>query len=328
MNFSFSQIKNIQFTEYEYFNSNCNGYKYNTGTFFYVPENAFCFDDGTSCKEKITIKYREFHTQVDMLVAGINMIAKLNGKDAILESVGMFEIKAECKGKPVNLCNGKSIQVRMKCNRNLPNIAAYKYDEKLNWWNYNGQVYDFSFDNKKPYEEPNRWGNGPINGIDSVDAIRVDSMGNEVMVRSIASGYINNPITEGIFKAMNVQSMGIYNYDCVINDKDAVPMIPEFVLNNGEPVVEQIYVAYESRNTLVNYYKDDLSERFVLLNIKGIKIFTILNDGSYAVLKPGSLDNLNLLAMKGTKQKFILEKKPKLPKTKEDVSKLAGISNR
>ena len=159
----FSQVKNIDFMQFEYNNSSCNGYQYINGSFIFIPDNAFCFADGTPCSDKVIVKYREFHTQVDILVAGLNMLATINGKDAMLESIGMFEINAECKGKPVDLCNGKSIQVRMKCRRNLPNVSAYKYDENQKRWNVSGQVFDFSFDTTKKYNEPNRWGDQPIN---------------------------------------------------------------------------------------------------------------------------------------------------------------------
>lgn len=315
--------------QFEYNNSTCNGYQFTSGSFIFIPENAFCFEDGTLCSDKVIIKYREFHTQVDILVAGLNMLAKINGKDATLESIGMFEIKAECKGKPVDLCNGKSVQVRMKCIRNLPNVSAYKYDEIQKRWNVSGKVFDFSFDNDKPYAENNRWGNTPVNPIDSADQEMVDEKtGETLIVRVFGPGYIRYPIYDGIFKAMNVQSMGTYNYDGVINDKDAIPMIPEFVINTGEPIGENVYVAYENRNTLVNYNQSDFAERFVLLNTKGIKMFTILKDGSYAVLKPGSLNNVDIKAMKGTKQKFVLEKKPKIPKTKDEIASSTGISNR
>lgn len=320
-----SQISNVPFMEYDYQSNGCTGFKYGTGSLIFIPGNAFCMEDGSACNGKIKIKYREFHSQTDMLVSGLNMLLQRDGKDLILESVGMFELRAECDGKPMKLCDDKVIQVRMKCKRNLPNLQAFSYDEKQNRWIDYGQVYDFSYDKNKPYAEPNRWGNSPINAADSVDVETFDPEGELSYQKVFAS--MMGELPDGYFKGMNIKNLGIFNYDGVLNDKDAIPIIPEFVVNTGDAIGELVYVAYAKRNTLITYYASDFAERFVLLNTKGIKIFTKLKDGSYATLKEGSLDKSNIKLMQGTKQKFILEKQPIRPKTKEELAKVAKISN-
>lgn len=321
-----SQISNVPFMEYDYQSTGCTGFKYGTGSLIFVPGNAFCMEDGSACNGKIKIKYREFHSQTDMLVSGLNMLLQREGKDLILESVGMFELRAECDGKPAKLCDGKFIQVRMKCRRNLPNLQAFSYDEQQKRWIDYGQVYDFTYDKSKTNDEPNRWGNSPING--GGDTVMVESFdGNgESNYQSVVEGMLPE-LPDGYFKGMNIRNIGIFNYDGVLNDKDAIPMIPEFVVNTGDAIGEVIYVAYAKRNTLITYYQSDFAERFVLLNTKGIKIFTKLKDGSYATLKEGGLDKSNIKLMQGTKQKFILEKQPIKPKTKEELAKVTKISN-
>jgi hypothetical protein len=213
----------------------------------------------------------------------------------------------------------------MKCKRNLPNLQAFSYAEKQNRWIDYGQVFDFSYDKNKPYAEPNRWGNSPINAADSADVETFDLEGESSYQKVFAS--MMGELPDGYFKGMNIKNLGIFNYDGIINDKDAVPMIPEFVVNTGDAIGELVYVAYAKRNTLITYYASDFAERFVLLNTKGIKIFTKLKDGSYATLKEGSLDKSNIKLMQGTKQKFILEKQPIRPKTKEELAKVTKISN-
>lgn len=320
-----SQINDVPFMEYDYQSRGCNGFKYGTGSLIFVPNNAFCMEDGSACTGKIKIKYREFHSQTDMLVSGLNMLLQRDGKDLILESVGMFELRAECDGKPMRLCDDKVVQVRMKCKRNLPNLQAFSYDDKQNRWIDYGQVYDFSYDKAKPYSESNRWGNSPVNTADSVDVESVNPDGNESYQKVFAS--MMGELPDGYFKGMNIKKLGVFNYDGVLNDKDAIPMIPEFVVNTGDAIGEVVYVAYSKRNTLITYYPSDFAERFVLLNMKGIKIFTKLKDGSYATLKEGGLDKSNIKLMQGTKQKFVLEKQPIKPKTKEELAKVTKISN-
>lgn len=316
----FAQISNVTFMEYNYQNAGCNGFKYGSGSLIFVPDNAFCMEDGSACNGNIKIKYREFHSQTDMLVAGLNMLLQRDGKDMILESTGMFEIRAECDGKPMKLCEGKSIQVRMKCKRNLPNLQAFNYDEQQRRWIDYGQVFDFAYDTATLKNELNRWGNPPIDNSISQN-VEVEGDYYQTFTKMM------DDLPNGYFKGMNIKNLGIFNYDGVIKDKDAIPMVPEFVVNTGDAIGDVVYVAYANRNTLVTYYPSDFAERFVLLNTKGIKIFTKLKDGSYATLKDGALDKANIKLMQGTKQKFVLEKQPIKPKTKEELAKVTKISN-
>lgn len=318
---SSAQFENISFMEYDYQNKFCSGFKYGNGSLIFIPNNAFCFEDGSSCEGKIKIKYREFHSQIDMLVANLNMLLNRGGKQYILESAGMFEIRAECNGKPMVLCEGKTIQVRMKCRRNLKNLEGFKYNEAINRWEDCCKVYDFSYDSTAKTNDMKLWGTGAMDN--STEVAGVDAEGNEfVNVKKLLG-----ELPQGYFKGMNINSLGVFNYDKVIDDELAVPMIPEFTVNTGEPIGESIFVAYENRNTLINYSQNDFAERFVLLNTKGIKIFSKLKDGSYATLKEGSLDKMNIKLMQNTKQTFVLEKQPLKPKNKAELAKVTKISN-
>jgi hypothetical protein len=318
---SFAQLENISFMEFEYQNKLCSGFKYGNGTLIFVPSDAFCFADGSSCQGKIKIKYREFHSQTDMLVANLNMLLNRGGKQYILESAGMFEVRAECDGKPMVLCEGKSIQVRMKCRRDLNNLEGFKYNESINRWEDCCKVYDFSYDSTAKTNDMKLWGTGAMDN--SAEVYGIDVEGNEFVDIKKMLG----ELPQGFFKGMNISSLGIYNYDKVIDDNLAIPMIPEFTVNTGDAIGESVFVAYENRNTLINYTQSDFAERFVLLNTKGIKIFSKLKDGSYATLKEGSLDKMNIKLMQNTKQSFILEKQPLKPKNKAELAKVTKISN-
>ncbi|MDP2387173.1 MAG: hypothetical protein Q8M29_12425 [Bacteroidota bacterium] len=327
-----AQIPDVNFMEYTYQNNTCNGFKYGSGSLIFIPANAFVMEDGSECKGAIKVKYRELHSQTDMVVSGLNMLLKRNGKDHILESAGMFEIRVECNGKPMKMTDGVSIQVRMNCRRNLPNLEAFIYDEKQSRWTDYGKVYDFSYDQKNPKKDDALWGSNdvPSGRGDSIEQELIDPETGEPYVVTMESmyGFDDKQMPDGFFKGMNINQLGIFNYDGVLDNKDAVQMIPEFVVNTGEPISDRIFVAYAKKNTVVYYYPGDFPEKFVLLNTKGIKMFTKLKDGSYATLKEGSLDKSNIKLMKGTKQKFILEKQPIKPKTKEELASVAKINNK
>lgn len=323
-----AQIKDVSYMEYTYNNKGCNGFKYSSGSLIFIPNDAFCMEDGSSCKGTIKIKYREFHSQTDMVVGNLNMLLSRGGKTKILESAGMFEIRAECNGKPMKLCDGKTIQVRMNCRRKVNDLAAFRYDEKTRRWFDYGQVYDFSYNKTKPANDDNKWGNAPINNSDSSAIEQFDPETNQPYNVMAIYGWSPEELPDGYFQGMNIKDLGYFNYDGVYHDENAVPMVPEFVVSNGEPIGEKVCVAYVGRNIVVTYYPDDFAENFVLLNnTKGIKIFSKLKDGSFATLKEGSLDNANINLMKGSKVKFVLEKQAKKPKTKEELAAVTKISN-
>lgn len=322
-----SQIKNmdIPFVEYTYSNNKCNGYKYGSGTIFFIPEDAFSNEDGTNCSQTITIKYRELHTKSDILVSGLNMIYLLNGKRKILESSGMFEIKAECNGKPIRIKKGKRIQVRMKCLTELKNLKTFIYDNKNGFWlNANLPITDFSFrDSSNNKDNANLWGSSSV-GNTSV-LINGDM---EIMDSASYRKNINNIIgnlPDGYIKGLNIYETGIYNYDAIIGDENAVQIIASFKTNTGEDIKEKIYVCYTKKNTLVYYYPDDMKEKFALLQDKGIKIFTVFPDGSTALIKEDSLEKINLKALRGKEYTFILEKQPEKPKDKISLAKALKI---
>jgi hypothetical protein len=324
--FANGQIKDVPFMEYEYQSTGCGGFKYGNGSLFFIPDNAFVMLDGSPCKGSIKIKYREFHSQIDMLVAKINMILKKDNKRSILESAGMFEMQVECDGKPMKLAEGKSIHVRMNCRRNLPDLNIYKYNKETNFWEEtDSKVVDFGY--KKDNNNRNNadlWGSGATSSLR--DTAMLSEINPEGVERIVSVAAVSLQLPEGFFKGMNMKTLGIYNYDRVIKEENAVPMIPEFVLNNGEKLNQDVFVAYENINTLINYYPDDFAERFVLLKEKGIRMFSIFKDGSVACVKQAEMDKLNIESYRGKKIVFTLERQPKKPVTKDELAKATKLN--
>lgn len=312
----------VPFAEYQYDASTCNGFRHPTGSLIFIPADAFVMEDGSACRGKITIKYRELHTRADMLVSGVNMILLRDGKRRMLESMGMFEIRAECNGKPMKLANGKYVQVRMYCFRDIGKIESFIYDKEKRYWLDAGiPVTDFSYKaNDNNANNVKLWGSTQVPG----QTIANDSAGlEEVSYKTIVN--ILGKLPEGYFKGMNIKTMGIYNYDAVIKDEKAIPFKPVFAVNTGDGIVYPIYVAYEKKNTLIQYWEDDFAERFVLLPEKGIKIFAVLKDGAVALVKPEEMNKLNIPNLKGKEFKFTLEKQPVKPKDKAALAEATRI---
>jgi len=319
--FLLSQKKEIAFKSYTLHPIACSGFQTSSGSFIFVPPGAFQTESGDACQGKIVLKYREFHSQTDMYYSGLNMVYEAGGKYRILESIGMFEIQAWCGDKKLNLKEGKSIQVRMKTRRNLDSLWSFVYDAKKNTWSkYISPVIDFSYrKNNNKADSSAIWGN-PAVPVQSAGQIE-DIEGGTVTITSYAA-----KLPEGFFKGMNIKEMGIFNYDGVIKDSLAVPMIPEFIVKTENiPLQQKVYVAYESKNTLVYYYPDDLKERFVLLKVKGTRIFTEFKDGSMACTAAGEMDKTDLETFRNKTINIALEKQPVKPKSEKELAAITGL---
>jgi len=319
--FFFAQKDRIPYKIFNYDSRTCNGYQHSSGSLIFIPTDAFELEGGETCAEKITIKYREFHSQMDMFYGGMNMLLNQDGKYRLLESVGMFEIQAWCGNKRLVLKEGKSIQVRMKTRRNLDNLKSFVYDTIKNTWSeYQSRVVDFSYlkDNNKK-DSSSVWGPADVN----------NNADREVNLEIAEMEGYKVQLPEGYFKGMDLKKLGIFNYDGVIKDSLAIPMVPEFfVVQDGSKIDQKVYVVYETKNTLVYYTPDQFKELFVLLNVKGIRMFTQYKDGSVACLKPGQLDNTDLETFRGKAAIFNLEKQPLKPKSEKELAKATGLNTK
>src|SRR5688572_13229783 len=101
-------IPDIPFAQYSYTQSSCAMITHTSGSQIFIPENAFV----PVCDGTITIRYREFHSQADMVVGNIPMDFLQGKSEHTLESGGMFEIYSVCDGTELKLAPGKKIQVR------------------------------------------------------------------------------------------------------------------------------------------------------------------------------------------------------------------------
>ena len=110
---------------------------HSTGTIIHVPASAFADEKGNDISGAVQIKYREFHDQADIMVSGIPMNYDSAGAGYLLESAGMFELKAFQGNKPVQLKPGKSIMVNMVSHtNNSSDYNLYYLDTVTRKWNY------------------------------------------------------------------------------------------------------------------------------------------------------------------------------------------------
>jgi hypothetical protein len=108
--------------------------KLDNGTKITVPANAFVDSEGKPVSGEVDIKYREFHSAVDIMVSGIPMKMVDNGKEYDFESAGMFEIKGYSGENEIAIAKDKAINVQMASFKKEENYNHYYFDEEKGEW--------------------------------------------------------------------------------------------------------------------------------------------------------------------------------------------------
>jgi hypothetical protein len=107
--------------------------QYPSGTKIFIPANAFVDANGNEVKGDVTIDYREFRDQVDILISGIPMQYDSAGSNGEFQSAGMFEMNASVNGKEVFLAPGKKVDMQFAVVDTASTYNFYKLDENKGW---------------------------------------------------------------------------------------------------------------------------------------------------------------------------------------------------
>lgn len=304
------QIPETPFMLFRFSSDQCQGLVHAGGSRIYVPEGAFMYKKDKSAYSGIVIlKYREYHDRWDFVSNELS----LNSPHGFLESAGMFEVRAETpEEEELELRDGKKIQVRFADPKPIDNVASWFWDEqKKQWLKQSFKPSDVS---NKQADESDKWGKAPAPDLDVEEAEWMDGWGDDFPEYSKHE-------TE-VFKAMDIDKMGLHNYDILLDQAEAVPVLANFEISNAaDSSFSKIYVVYEESNSVVYYYlnKKSQAENFRLLN-EPYKIFCIFRDGSVAKLPdPGRINGNELLAVKGKAHTFKLVHEPRIPKTKKQL---------
>ena len=108
------------------------------GTLIRIPANSIVDQLGKLVNKKVNLKYRAFHSNAEIIASGIPMTYDSAGQSMDFISAGMFELKAECDGKAVNIKSGSKIDVELASFKEGNEFNFYKLDEGNGSWQYEG----------------------------------------------------------------------------------------------------------------------------------------------------------------------------------------------
>lgn len=296
------RIEDIPFSSFRITSHECHGLLFRSGSKIFIPANAFVMDNETPCGDMITLKYRELHNAADIIAAGIPMNFTEDNKKKHLESGGMFEIYAECEGKPLKLAKGKEILVRFASNYKTPDLVCYYFDQKSkNWLRRKNPVTDVPVKEEDNFD---LWGSNNVpNQIQQTQPIFNDD---DVNAPIDPIWKFRDSIKAEVFKSMKIDLMGLYNYDRVIEGEEYIPVVADFILKDGQKITTDIYVVYQDFNTTFYFPGYTWKEQFTLLNRAGIKIFTILPDSRFASVPEEEINKMKIKSLAKQKHTFVL----------------------
>lgn len=103
-----------------------------TGTRITIPPDAFVDAAGRPVSGPVEFRVREFHGPSDMLRAGIPMSVD-STRSGFLQSAGMIEMRAMAGGQPVDIRQGKNIEVELAGYRSPDGYRLYQLEDDKNW---------------------------------------------------------------------------------------------------------------------------------------------------------------------------------------------------
>ncbi len=318
------------FTTFNATPHDCNALQFKSGSRIYVPENAFVYSNGKLCTEPVQIKYREIHTTLDMVMHNTSMKFKdASGKIVNLESGGMFEIYAFSNGEELKLAKDKTIQVRFASQNEIEGLEGYFFNTSTNLWEkLSDPVINIGIQTNNGNTD-DLWGSGPPVSFeqDEFSEWDVDDWCDDCDSEWDEWGGWGDFVESQpeIFKAMNIEEMGLYNYDRILEEEDRIPIMANFKIKGMPSDLNKIYVAYEGINSVLYFYKEEWKDKFALLPRSDYKIFAVDKEGRVAVFSEEDKAKLNIALLNGKSHTFELELDPTIPTSKQEMASITGL---
>jgi hypothetical protein len=319
--FSFAKIPVAEtpFSEYQFPSSQCRIIEHQQSRIF-VP--AYCFyQDGQVYNGEVTLQYREFLDQLDIIINQVPMGYASAGEQHTLESGGMFELFAySTDGKPLTFAPEKKIVVQLATR--FPDTKGletfYLNRNTGNWEKQTSFQANPVSNNAIPNNNDSLWEDANWNYNYYIEG----DLG--FMTQATTSGVNVEEIRDRSFKTLQVDQMGIYNCDRVL-DEETVPVLASFMIEQSKsPVTNYVYVVYKNKNSLFYYYPDK-EITLKLLPDEPVAMFIFGNDGTIASVDPLFLDSFDVSAHANKKVVFNMKKLSKKPLDKSELAALTGL---
>lgn len=104
-----------------------------SGTKITIQPNSLVDEAGNLVSGEVTIKYREYHDAVDVLLSGIPMDFQAQGQKRSMQTAGMFDIAAAQKDQVVSIKEGAGVQVDFASFESGTDYNFFALDQEEGW---------------------------------------------------------------------------------------------------------------------------------------------------------------------------------------------------
>ena len=107
-----------------------------SGTRIIIPPHGLVDDSGNVVTGLAKIKYREYHDALDVFLSGIPMDYMSQGQKRIMQTAGMFEIRAEKGGRELKLAQNKKMEIIFASFESGADYNFFSFNENKNEWEF------------------------------------------------------------------------------------------------------------------------------------------------------------------------------------------------
>jgi hypothetical protein len=314
-----------------------------------VPANCFLLN-GKPYQGEVMIAFKEYKDQVDFILGNLNLRYQVNGKSATLQSGGMFEFLATTNTQPalpLTFATPKKVTIKFAVDSrfNVPGLEPYFFDSNSGNWVKNTR-YGQSFNRRVTDDPSSLWQEEvilpPSNRDPEMDGDLLDCYTIQIIDRNDPFKMIdslictqNNPLdnrydnylSKEAYKTMQIDQMGLYNYDKIFDEENTIPMFVNLITKDGKPfeLTNKLYVVYKTTNTVIYYTQAELADKFSLLPRTDIKIFCYGEDGSISKVPDSFWKGFDAKKYRGKTLELPFESLNLARLTKAEFAKFTGL---
>lgn len=349
INYSFSQYNDWQYFEMN--GNECKIFITKGNSRIIVPSNCF-IQNGKVYTGKVKIKFKEYKDQTDFILGELELRYDINGKLSYLQSGGMFEIyitTSNKNAKKLDFAENKKVTVKFAIDPDfdVAGLESFYFDSKTEKWRKQTRFGNDKRSNIPLADNKNElWQDDPrIVSKDGDIEIKDD---NDCYVISVADrnnpgGYVDTLICPGVYsildnrynqylsdqayKTMQIDKMGLYNYDKIFEEDNTIPLFVNLKTKDGKKleISDRLFVVYKNSNSVIYYYKQEIDSNFKLIPRNDIVIFVYGSDGTIYKVPDSFWTNIDLRTMRGKTLDLVFEKLKLATISKEQFAAVTGL---
>lgn len=306
----------------------CGVFTTQTGSVVCIPENALVDDNGQPVRGKVAIRYRELHTPLQMILAGVEMRAKNGSSTVQLVSSGMFELEASQNGRPIKLRKGKQASVRFRTFFPQDNNILYRYDDKAQLWDgLQNPVQQMIVPEEMPTTTAVAWGGDVTPAEGDGGEWDTEGQGGQTWsenwdgnwdgewgepVDTTSEWYQRNKVRNQYFLQTGIDEFGLYNYDKPVDENEVIRVLAKVQLPDNQGLLfdkagpeGNLYLVFENLNTVLHASNaEELKERIFFYPNQRWKLIAIYASGTVARLDDADLLPTRVEDLRGKQHTF------------------------